>query len=155
MDLEMRKQDVSTQRGLTLIEILVALSILALAVLALAPLFTGAIRTNASSNQLTTANTLAREKLEELSGYPRNDPRLTIVDGSNAAAPTGVSVSTAPGATPSGWVSWANDANGFKVVTPRPVDPNYPRISSALQAWWMRMATTYGCMANWRRCYAC
>ncbi len=94
----MRKQDVSTQRGLTLIEILVALSILALAVLALAPLFTGAIRTNASSNQLTTANTLAREKLEELSGYPRNDPRLTIVDGSNAAAPTGVSVSTAPGA---------------------------------------------------------
>jgi type II secretory pathway pseudopilin PulG len=73
-----------------LIEILVALSILALAVLALAPLFTISIRTNASSNQLTNANTLAREKLEELSGYPRNDPRLTVADGSSAAAPVAI-----------------------------------------------------------------
>ena len=95
----MRKQNLSGERGLTLIEILVALSILALAVLALAPLFTGAIRTNASSNQLTNANTLAREKLEELSGYPRNDPRLNVTTPSNAAAPTGVGVSPAPGAS--------------------------------------------------------
>src|SRR5207249_12329855 len=95
MDLEMRKQNLSGERGLTLIEILVALSILALAVLALAPLFTGAIRTNASSNQLTNANTLAREKLEELSGYPRNDPRLDVPANSNAAGPPGVGVSPA------------------------------------------------------------
>jgi hypothetical protein len=39
--------------------------------------------------QLTNANTLAREKLEELSGYPRNDPRLTVTDNANAAIPSG------------------------------------------------------------------
>jgi prepilin-type N-terminal cleavage/methylation domain-containing protein len=91
----MRRRASTTQRGLTLIEILVALSILALAVLALAPLFTISIRTNASSNQLTNANTLAREKLEELSGYPRNDPRLNVPAPSNAAAPTGVTITGA------------------------------------------------------------
>ena len=83
------------QRGMTLIEVLVALSILAIAILALAPLFTMSVRTNASAHQLTNANTLAREKLEELSGYPRNDPRLTIADGSNAAGPTGTTISGA------------------------------------------------------------
>jgi prepilin-type N-terminal cleavage/methylation domain-containing protein len=88
----MRRIRVTAQRGMTLIEVLVALSILALAVLALAPLFTMSIRTNASSMHLTNANTLAREKLEELSGYPRNNPRLTVADGSNAAAPTGVTI---------------------------------------------------------------
>jgi len=85
----------TAQRGLTLIEVLVALSILALVVLALAPLFTMSIRSNASSMHLTNANTLAREKLEELSGYPRNDPRLTVASGSNAAAPAGVTIAGA------------------------------------------------------------
>lgn len=78
------------ERGMTLIEVLVALSILAVALLALAPLFTVSVKTNASAHQLTNANTLAREKLEELSGYPRNDPRLTVPDQKNAAAPNGV-----------------------------------------------------------------
>jgi prepilin-type N-terminal cleavage/methylation domain-containing protein len=96
MGLEVRMRFHRRQRGLTLIEVLVALSILAVALLALFPLFTVSVKTNASSHQLTNANTLAREKLEELSGYPRNDPRLTIADGSNAAAPAGVTI---PGTT--------------------------------------------------------
>jgi type IV pilus modification protein PilV len=78
------------ERGMTLVEVLVALVVLGVALLAMAPLFSGAVRTNASSNQLTSANTLAREKLEELSGYPRTDPRLAVADGANAAVPTGV-----------------------------------------------------------------
>jgi prepilin-type N-terminal cleavage/methylation domain-containing protein len=73
------------ERGLTLIEVLVAATILALALLGLAPMFTGAVRSNASANQLTNANTLAREKLEELSGYPRNNPRLAVLTGQNTA----------------------------------------------------------------------
>ena len=82
------------QRGMTLIEVLIALSILAVALLALAPLFTMSVRTNASAQQLTSANTLAREKLEELSGYPRNDPRLTVTAPNNAAGPTTASTGT-------------------------------------------------------------
>lgn len=78
------------EEGMTLVEVLLALMLLAIALLALAPLLSGAMRTNASANQLTNANTLAREKLEELTGYPRTDPRLTVADGANAAAPTGI-----------------------------------------------------------------
>ena len=82
------------QRGMTLIEVLVALSILAVAILALAPLFTISVKTNASAHQLTNANTLAREKLEELSGYPRSDPRLLVTAPNNAAGPTTSSTGT-------------------------------------------------------------
>ena len=96
------------QRGMTLIEVLVALSILAIAILALAPLFTMSVRTNASAHQLTNANTLAREKLEEMSGYPRSDTRLKIPDQSNASCPGGTTITGAtvgacdpvPGASP-------------------------------------------------------
>jgi hypothetical protein len=61
----------------------------------MAPVFTGAVRTNASANQLTNANTLAREKMEELIGFPSTDPRLWVESGSSAAGPTGT--------TGSGW----------------------------------------------------
>ncbi len=96
------------ERGLTLIEVLVAATVLALALLGLAPMFTGAVRTNASANQLTNANTLAREKLEELSGYPRNNPRLNIPNPNNSAGPAGTTITGAsvgacdpvPGAVP-------------------------------------------------------
>jgi prepilin-type N-terminal cleavage/methylation domain-containing protein len=91
MGLEVTMNFRRAQRGMTLIEVLVALSILAIAILALAPLFTISVKTNASAHQLTNANTLAREKLEELSGYPRNDPRLTVAPGSTAAAPAAIS----------------------------------------------------------------
>ena len=77
------------QRGLTLVEVLVAVTVLGLSLLALAPMFTGAVRTNASANQLTNANTLAREKLEELSGYPRSDVRLAVPVGVSAVGPAG------------------------------------------------------------------
>jgi len=73
------------ERGMTLVEVLVAATILALALLGLAPMFTGAVRSNASANQLTNANTLAREKLEELSGYPRSNPKLAVANGANTA----------------------------------------------------------------------
>lgn len=98
--------DVKHQTGMTLVEVLIALMILGVALLALAPLFSGAVRTNASSNQLTNVNTLAREKLEELTGYPRSDPRLVVPDNSNAAAPTGVTI---PGASVSASAWCDND----------------------------------------------
>jgi Tfp pilus assembly protein PilV len=82
------------ESGLTLVEVLVATVVLGLALLALAPMFTSAVRTNASAYQLTNTNTLAREKLEELSGYPRSDPRLAVASPNNASGPTTASVGT-------------------------------------------------------------
>lgn len=108
MDMALRTSLRRREAGLTLIEVLVALSILALALLALAPMFTSAVRSNASAYQLTNSTTLAREKLEELSGYPRSDTRLAIAVGNNAAGPTGTTITGAnvgtcepvPGASP-------------------------------------------------------
>jgi prepilin-type N-terminal cleavage/methylation domain-containing protein len=86
----MRRSALADERGMTLIEVLIALTILAFALLGLMPLFASAVKTTASANQLSNANTLAREKLEELTGYPRGDQRLTVAAGANAAVPTGV-----------------------------------------------------------------
>lgn len=95
MDMALRASVRRSESGLTLIEVLVAATVLLMALLALAPMFTSAVRTNASANQLTNANSLAREKLEELSGYPRSDVRLTVANGANAAVPTGGTVAGA------------------------------------------------------------
>jgi Tfp pilus assembly protein PilV len=70
---------------MSLVEVLIALTILAFALLGLMPLFAGAVKTAASANQLTNANTLVREKFEELSGYPRDDARLAVPAGANTA----------------------------------------------------------------------
>lgn len=78
------------ERGLTLIEVLFALLLLSFGLLAIAPLFAGSVKTGASSNQLAGSNALAREKLEELIGYPATDTRLSVPAGKNAAGPAGV-----------------------------------------------------------------
>ncbi len=74
------------ERGMSLVEVLVALTILALALLGLMPLFVSAVKTAASANQLTNANTLVREKFEELAGYPRGDGRLAVPVGADTAS---------------------------------------------------------------------
>jgi type II secretory pathway pseudopilin PulG len=79
-----------SERGVTLIEVLFALLLLSFGLLAIAPLFAGSVKTGASSNQLGGSNTLAREKLEELIGYPATDTRLAVPTGKNAAGPTGL-----------------------------------------------------------------
>ena len=78
------------QRGVTLIEVIFALLLLSFGLLAVAPLFAGSVKTDASSNQLGGSNTLAREKLEELIGYPTTDARLAVPPGDNAAAAAGI-----------------------------------------------------------------
>lgn len=76
--------------GVSLVEVLFGLLLLSFGLLAIAPLFASSVKTGASSNQLASANTLAREKLEQVIGYPATDPRLSVPDADNAAGPTGV-----------------------------------------------------------------
>jgi len=90
VDVELSNAVRARQRGMSIVEVLIALTILAMALLSLMPLFTGAVKIAASSYQLANANTRVRERLEELTGYPRSDSRLTIPDGANAAVPAGV-----------------------------------------------------------------
>jgi len=91
----MRMSARTHERGMSMIEVLIALTILAFALLGLMPLFASAVKTTASANQLSNANTLVREKLEELTGYPRDDARLAVLAGANTA--------TFPNDLPSGY----------------------------------------------------
>ncbi len=54
--------------GFSLVEILITLLVLSLGLLAICGLTSGVMRSNAFSNKLTTATTLAQEKIEELRG---------------------------------------------------------------------------------------
>lgn len=56
----------SGQKGFTLIEIMIAIFLLAVALLGLASVTTSVIKGNSFSQTLTTATTLARDKMEEL-----------------------------------------------------------------------------------------
>jgi hypothetical protein len=85
-----RRREAKPERGVSLVEVLFGLLMLSFGLLAIAPLFAGSVKTGASSNQLAGSNTLAREKLEEVIGYPATDTRLAVADGNNAAGPTGV-----------------------------------------------------------------
>jgi prepilin-type N-terminal cleavage/methylation domain-containing protein len=85
-----REREHGAQRGMTLIEVMLAMLLLSFGLLAIAPLFAGSVKTGASSNQLASSNTLTREKLEEVIGYPATDARLSVPDGKNAAGPAGL-----------------------------------------------------------------
>jgi type IV pilus assembly protein PilV len=54
--------------GFSLVEILITLFVLSVGLLAICGLTSGVMRSNAFSNKLTTATTLAQEKIEELRG---------------------------------------------------------------------------------------
>jgi prepilin-type N-terminal cleavage/methylation domain-containing protein len=114
----MRPAAARSDRGVTLIEVLFALLLLSFGLLAVAPLFAGSVKTGASSNQLAGSNTLAREKLEELIGYPATDARLSVPSGTNAAGPTGLtttgsgSIVGANGSCNNDLPNWYNPASG-------------------------------------------
>ena len=78
----------SRSRGLSFIEVLISMAIMSMSLLSLIPLFILSVKVNAASNQLSGANTLAREKLEQLRGYPSTDPRLSIPSGASLADPS-------------------------------------------------------------------
>ncbi len=60
------KKIISGQKGFTLIEILIAVFLLVVALVGAAAVTTSVIKGNASSQTLTTATTLAKDKMEEL-----------------------------------------------------------------------------------------
>ena len=69
-------------RGFTLLEILVAMVVLSIGLLGMAGLTAGIMRGNSLSNRMTTAVTLAQEKMEEIrrlgySGTPATDTTTT------------------------------------------------------------------------------
>lgn len=79
----------SREAGFTFIEMLQALTLSAIGLLALSSLTLGTIHANAKARRMTTAATLAQDKMEQI----RNLPYASIVEGSDEVTDSGVSYS--------------------------------------------------------------
>src|SRR5215831_1220609 len=64
------------EKGLTLLEVLVAMVVLSLGLLALAKMQITAIQVNAASGRLTQGTAIAQDKVEQLMALPYTDPQL-------------------------------------------------------------------------------
>ncbi len=69
--------------GFTLIEIMIAVTVLAIGILGIAKMQLGAVRGNSYARGLTEASTLAQNKMEELMFLAYDDPALDDVPDSN------------------------------------------------------------------------
>ena len=81
----MVKKSMTGQKGFTLIEIMIAIFLLAVALLGLASVTTSVIKGNSFSQTLTTATTLAKDKMEDLKGMSYTAlPTGTVTDYATA-----------------------------------------------------------------------
>jgi type IV pilus assembly protein PilV len=76
--MELMVQRLRNQKGFTLLELLVALTIFAIGMLSVAGMQVTALRENANSHSRTAAATLADGIVEEIQRWALNDPRLNI-----------------------------------------------------------------------------
>ncbi len=75
-----RIKDERREKGFTLLEILIAITILMVGILAVAAMETTAIRGNSFSRDTTEATTWAKDKVEHLMSLPYDDVSLTDQD---------------------------------------------------------------------------
>lgn len=72
------------QRGMTLVELLVAMAILGVVILSVIGLFTQSISLNSSGMDYTRVNDLARSRVEELVSLPFDHPTIAVPQGQDA-----------------------------------------------------------------------
>ena len=65
------------ERGLTVIEMLIAVALMGFILLGILPLFIGSVKLNFSANEYTSVHNLCRDRLEQLMNLPWNDAQLT------------------------------------------------------------------------------
>ena len=75
----------SNQKGFSLIEILIAITVFAIGILAVGKMQIAAIKGNSFANDLTKATTLAQDRMEELIGFPYDDTDLDDTDTDDKA----------------------------------------------------------------------
>ena len=76
--------------GFTLIEILIAMTVLMVGLLAIAAMQVSAIRVNSTALSITERATMAQDKLEELVALPYNDSSLDVTTGGSPHEDTDV-----------------------------------------------------------------
>ena len=124
---DMSMKNSSTQKGFTLLEILVALTILSIGLLGMAGITTSIIHGNSLSNKVTTATTLGQDRMEHFrrlgystilaNGIPITEPYNSIT---NYPFYKRVSIIDALGTnmkTVKITVSWNSDAQSVELQT--------------------------------------
>ncbi len=80
-DSEVNFMEARKEKGFSLLEVMVAITLLTFGILAVASMQVSAIKGNALSRDLTKASSLARGKVEELMLAGYNDPAVADADG--------------------------------------------------------------------------
>ncbi|MEA3359635.1 MAG: prepilin-type N-terminal cleavage/methylation domain-containing protein [Thermodesulfobacteriota bacterium] len=76
---------INSDNGFTLIEILIAISILSIGIFSVASMQISAIKGNSSADRLTRATTIAQDKIEQLISVPYNNADLQDINGDGNA----------------------------------------------------------------------
>ena len=107
----------SGQKGFTLIEIMIAIFLLAVALLGLASVTTSVIKGNSFSQTLTTATTLAKDKMEDLKAatYTTDTQNASMWTGTDYAAADGTVQTSATGSYYTR--SWSAPGTATKTIT--------------------------------------
>jgi type IV pilus assembly protein PilV len=82
-----KKANTTGEGGFTLLEVIVAISILTFGLLAVASMQMTAIRGNYNASNITEATTVAQDRLEDLMGLLYSDPLLDPGNGLSDPAP--------------------------------------------------------------------
>src|SRR5215471_18801903 len=106
---------VATEKGLSLIEVLVAMVVLSLGLLGLERVHIAAIQANTIASRLTQATTLAQDRAEQLMALPYNDVVL-----SDTTAPGTFTTYTEPNPPQGYTITWTVDTDvpsaGIKTI---------------------------------------
>lgn len=68
----------SAERGMTMVEMMIALIVLSIGLLGIAAIFPSGRRFSTRDRMLTTASDLALQKFEQIRTYSYSDPNLTV-----------------------------------------------------------------------------
>jgi len=104
---------VATEKGLSLIEVLVAMVVLSLGLLGLERVHIAAIQANSIASRLTQATTLAQDRAEQLMALPYNDAALA-----DTTAPGTFTTYTDPNPPQGYTITWKVDepSAGIKTI---------------------------------------
>ena len=87
MRIDQKKRRPIGEKGFTLLEVIVAISILTFGLLAVASMQMTAIRGNYNASNITEATTVAQDRLENLMGLLYSDPLLVPGNGLSDPSP--------------------------------------------------------------------
>lgn len=116
------------ERGFTLLEVMIAVFLLAVAIMGAASVTTSVIKGNSSSQTLTTATTLAKDKIEELkaSTYTTATEAASMWTGEDYATTNGTVQASAAGSYYSR--QWTAPGATTKTITVTVTWPNRPPV---------------------------